>query len=96
MYLTPDVSDGFSGEIPGTPVLLTSSWAAVASVSATRLNDYGLSDYENAIQVDLRHRNDLDYRQENLSIRYKGIDYVVQSVENRNLEDVEIRIIATR
>ena len=87
------VTDGFAGNTVNA-IQLGTSWAHVKNVRRDLYTDYGLNGERQAIEVLLRHRNDLDYFQQDIFLRYDGRDWAVSSVQNSMLDDIEIRIIA--
>ncbi|AGO48422.1 phage head-tail joining protein [Cellulophaga phage phi10:1] len=95
VYVRTEKEDGFGGSIHTEPVLIGSSWCNITTLSPQKIVDLGLSDFRNAIQINLRKRNDLDYYQDDLYFKYNEIDYMIQSILEVNLNGYEIQIVAT-
>ena len=72
IWQTTGVADGYGGSTV-TEALLLKSWARLRTINPERLTALGLTDTTHAIQLGLRHRNDLDYNQEGLFIKYNDI-----------------------
>ena len=56
--------------------------------------EYGLNIDQQAIEVRLRHRSDLDYFQDDIFFKYKGGEWAIKAIENIGLEDEELSILA--
>ena len=90
-----EASDGYSGNVV-TPTQVGTSWAQVRTVAPERRTDFGLTENEYALDIRVRHRNDLDYFAEDIYFKYNGDSYISNGMVDDNLEGVEIRIIATK
>lgn len=81
IYSIEAVSDGFGGNTTSeTPV--SSSWAKIETMSsgkAKNLQDFGIDDPQNTIQITTRKRKDLVYDAEVHMIKYRGQDYKITS-----------------
>lgn len=87
--------DGFGGYTT-VPEKVDNSWCNIKTISSSRLTDFGITDQDYALKLELRHRNDLDYEAEDIFLKYKDISYIVQTVVPRDLENYEIQIIAVK
>lgn len=91
-------ADGFGGNTveDGDDELVSESWCKISTVPRDKLEDFGLDQNKKAIRVYLRKRNDLDYvGRSDLFLKYKGVRYTINSVTEVNLEDYDIRILAS-
>lgn len=93
-----EISNGFGGTDVSFQ-LVGSGWADVKSVSSnsryvSRLTELGYTDLKNAIIVTMRKRNDINYNGESQYLRYYGKKYIIQSVTDKDLEGVEVEIVA--
>lgn len=101
IWQTSNVDNGYGGETV-SETLIASSWAKVSSASNNarsvgRLTDLGITDPNNAIIVNLRHRNDLTYNAINQYLKYRGVKYIIQNdPTNIDFNDVDIEIIAVK
>lgn len=93
IYGTTEIYDGFAGSTVST-ALLGSSWCHIKTVSRDRYVNLGLQSEQQAIEVYLRHRNDLDYMQDGIFLKYNGKEWVISSLTDMDLEGVEIRLMA--
>lgn len=95
-YQVTETADGYGGYTVSEE-LITSSWCNIKTPSNTqRLTDIGITDVLNTIVITLRYRNDINYNAINQFIKYNGLKYVIKGVVNKDLEGVEVEIIATR
>lgn len=94
IYENTYVDDGYGGQILGEPNLLGKSWCNVKTLRAERITELGLSDNRVVIELNLRYRNDIEYRTRNMCFRYKGIDFNPVRIESVNIENYEIKILA--
>ena len=91
-----DTPDGYGGDLVSEEKI-AKSWCNVKTPKNTqRLTDIGITDVKDAIVIQLRHRNDISYNSINQFIKYNGVKYIIRSVINVDLNDVDIEIIATR
>ena len=100
IWQTIEKLDGYGGRLIDE-LFLTKSWANIVSTGSNRtlsnrLTDLGISDIQNTIIINLRHRNDFSYNGINQFIQYRGQKYIIQSVIEKGLENTEVEIIATR
>lgn len=98
IWQTTPVEDGYGGSLPNEEVLITKSWCNIKNKTNTqRLTDLGVTDVNNTIVIQLRHRNDINYNAINQYIKYRGVKYIIQNAPNNvDFQDVDIEIIATR
>lgn len=91
--VTERVSDGFGGFIPGEPQKIASSWAKLKTDGLGRkAYDLGLVEFNDPLLFLVRGRNDLPYNGRNLFVMYKGSKYIIKSVKNEDLRDVDTEI----
>ena len=95
IWETAAVSNGFGGSTV-TESKLGTSWARVKTIRPERLTDFGITDGTHAIEVGLRHRNDLDYEQEGIFFKYRSESYTFNTVNPVDYEDVDIIVIAVK
>jgi head-tail adaptor len=96
IYQTSNVADGYGGNTV-SELLITSSWANVKYLStnkAASLNDLGINDALNTIEVILRKRNDITYNSINQFLKYDGDKYVIQHISK--YEQKKVKILATK
>lgn len=91
-----ELADGHGGHTNQESNLVDSSWCKVKTLDLNRRTDLGLSEYNYAIQVDLRKRDDLDYNQEDIYFVYKNNEFVFKSIAEKDLDGYDVRIIAAR
>ena len=100
-YQTTTVPDGYGG-FTVSDSLIATSWCEIKTVSNNsrfnqRITNLGITDPNNAIIIQLRHRNDIDYSAINQYVLYRNVKYVIQNAPvNIDLEGVDIEIIATK
>lgn len=99
VYRTVPVSDDFGGYVinddASNETLIGSSWCNVKTIPVNKLEEYGLDINQKAIRVNVRRRNDLDYEQEGLFLKYKGVRYTVNQVVEHNIDGFHFQIIAS-
>ena len=97
VWQTAPLSDGFGGSTI-SETLLTSSWCSINTLDRiSRSTDFGITDTNDTIVVQLRKRNDLIYNSKNLYFKYRGYKYLIQSEPiNIGFEDREIQITLKR
>lgn len=78
-----------------SPIKLSDSWCNINTIRRDKLVAFGLDIPTQAISIKTRFRNDLDYFQDGLFFKYKGKDWIVNSIHNVDLEDENIDIVAT-
>ena len=93
VWVNTPVSDGFSGNTQ-LPLEIGSSWCNVTTVPTDKLVNYGLDIAKQAITIKTRYRADLDYFQDGLFFKYKGLDWMPSRIYNKDLINEEITIIA--
>ena len=94
VWLNSALDDTVGGNLVD-PSQLGSSWCNVSTLSTDKLTTYGLDIAQQAITIKTRYRSDLDYFQEGLFFKYKGLDWMPTSISNKNLINEEIVIVAT-
>ena len=87
------INDGYGGNTQGE-TKLGDSWANITSLSIKNLTDYGLDIDKKAITIKLRYRTDIDYTATSIFFKYKGIEWIPETITDTNLEGVEITILA--
>ena len=100
IWQTVNVPDGYGGNTV-TEELISKSWANIKSGSTSFsrsqvLANLGIVDQALSIMVTLRKRKDLPYNNVNQFIMYEGLKYIIQTVTEKDFENVEVEIIATR
>lgn len=100
IWQTTEVPDGFGGNTINT-AKIGASWAKIKTSAnnrtiTQRLTDLGIINQELAIIVTCRKRNDLPYNPINQFLKYRGDQYVIKTVTEKDLGNVEVEIIATR
>jgi hypothetical protein len=90
------IADGFGG-FTVSPQLITTSWAQIKTDGLGRkAYDIGLVEFNDPLLFLVRGRNDLPYNGRNLFLVYKGQKYIIQSVRNEDLRDVDTEIFCTK
>lgn len=87
------INDSYGGNTQGE-TKLGDSWANITSLSIKNLTDYGLDIDKKAITIKLRYRTDIDYTATSIFFKYKGIEWIPETITDTNLEGVEITILA--
>ena len=101
IWQTSNVSDG-DGGFTVSETHIANSWCNIKTASnnsrfSSRLTDLGVTDPTNAIIVQLRKRNDINYNAINQYLKYRGYRYIIQNAPtNIDFNDTDIEIIATR
>lgn len=91
------VSDGFGGYTTGPAVLISSSWAKLKTEGLGRkAYDMGIVEFNDPLLFLVRGRNDLPYNGRNLFLMYKGSKYIIKSVKNEDLRDVDTEIFCIK
>lgn len=93
VWQNSDLGDTFSGNL-NQPLQLGSSWANVSTIPTDKLVAYGLDIAQQAIRIQTRWRQDIDYFQEGIFFKYKGIEWFPNRIYNKDLLNEEIVIIA--
>ena len=93
IWVNAAASDSFGGNTLG-PSQVGTSWCNIETIPTDKLVNYGLDIAKQAISIKTRWRSDLDYFQDGLFIKYKGIDWYPSRIYNKDLEDEVITIIA--
>lgn len=90
------VSDGFGGYTVGS-ILIASSWAKLVTDGLGRkAHDLGIVEFNNPLLFLVRGRNDLPYNGRNLYLMYRGSKYIIKSVRNEDLRDVDTEIFCIK
>ena len=95
IWRTTPVSDGFGGYIVSDS-LLFSSWANVATKKVYIRNEAGESDNINQVVFTLRNRYDIDIDTKTDYIKYTGLVYNIDSVQNIDLDNIDIQIYGSQ
>lgn len=91
------VSDGFGGWIIGEPVKVTTTWAQLVTEGLGRkAYNLGLIEFNDPLLFLVRGRNDLPYNGRNLYLMYRNVKYIIKSVRNEDLRDVDTEIFCIR
>lgn len=91
------VSDGFGGWIIGDPVKITTTWSKlVTNGLGKKAYNLGLIEFNDPLLFLVRGRNDLPYNGRNLYLMYRGVKYIIKSVRNDDLRDVDTEIFCIR
>ena len=94
VWLRGTVDDGAGGfDLDDTK--LSDSWCNITTVRRDKLIDYGLDVSNQAIEIRLRYRDDLDYFQESVFFKYKGKDWIINAIDEINLDGRELSILAS-
>lgn len=93
VYRNIPVEDGYGGHTL-TASLVGHSWADVKSVSADRLESFGLELGQQTIRIRCRYRDDIDYTDEGLYLTYNGKNWQPISVQEIDQFNREIEILA--
>lgn len=99
VYKTVPVADGFGGNViedeAANEILLDSSWCNVKTIPISKLTEYGLDENQKAVRITLRKRDDLDYEQQGLFFKYKGVRYTVEQITEWDIDGYYFQIIAS-
>jgi head-tail adaptor len=87
------VSDGFGGNTQSESKL-SDSWAKIKTVPTDKITSYGLDTENKTVIINLRHRGDLDYNQEGIFFKYKGLTFIPLRIEQKDMQEEEFEIIA--
>jgi len=87
------VADGFGGNTL-TESLLGNSWADVESVSSSSVVAYGLDINKQTVRFKMRYRDDIDYTDRGLVLKYKSKNWQPLSVVNVDVFDRHVEILA--
>ena len=87
------VSDGFGGNTVGE-TQLGSSWAKVNNIPREKYVDYGLNTENQAIELHLRSRIDIDYFAQDIFFKHNGKSWFPSLIEDYYLDGELIRIVA--
>lgn len=91
------VSDGFGGWIIGEPVKVTTTWAKLVTEGLGRkAYNLGIIEFNDPLLFLVRGRNDLPYNGRNLYLMYRGEKYIIKSVRNEDLRDVDTEIFCIK
>ena len=94
VWLNVSISDNFGGSTLSQTQLGT-SWCNISTINRDKLVSYGLDIAQEAITIKTRYRADLDYFQNGLFFKYKGKDWIINSIEDKNLDNEQVQITAT-
>ncbi|MFM2204571.1 MAG: hypothetical protein RLZZ605_1535 [Bacteroidota bacterium] len=95
LWKTVTVADGYGGNIVTTE-LDVPLWSNVTAKRSSRLNENGQND--NFIQTifTVRNRYDMDISIKDNFIKYNNLIYNIDSVLNKDLDNIDIEIQATQ
>ena len=81
-----EVSDGYGGSVL-TATKLKDVWAEIDTQRAGyKFTQYGLNDFKNPAIFRIRGKQNCITWNEDTSIKYKGIEYIVKGIRDVNLE----------
>jgi hypothetical protein len=91
------VSDGFGGWVIGDPVKITTTWSKLETNGLGRkAYNLGLIEFNDPLLFLVRGRNDLPYNGRNLYLMYRNVKYIIKSVRNEDMRDVDTEIFCIR
>lgn len=88
--------DGYGGQIVGEPELIKSMWANVTAKRSNRLNENGQNDNFTQTVFTVRNRYDFDISIKDNFIKYNGLIYNIDSILNKDLDNIDAEILATQ
>ena len=71
------------------------AWAEIRTISADKLDDFGLNENEYAIRLFTRSRSDIDLKGDNVFFKYQGRDWEPFIVIDKDLEGKEIEFVCS-
>jgi SPP1 family predicted phage head-tail adaptor len=95
VWKTTNVADGFGGTTV-TTALDFSIWANVTANRSSRLNENGQNDNFVQTVFTVRNRYDLDLSIKDSFIKYNGLTYNIDSILNKDLDNIDAEILATQ
>lgn len=95
IWKTTTVPDGFSGNTV-TSAVDFSVWANVTAKNATRLNENGQNDNFVQTVFTIRNRATLDISIKENFIKYNGLNYNIEAILNKDLDNIDIQLTATQ
>lgn len=95
LYKTTNVSDGYGG-FTVSESLYHSCWANVENKKAYRTNENGQNDNFIQTKFTIRNKCCLDISIKDTSIRYKGLIFNIDSIENVDFNGIDLEIYATQ
>jgi hypothetical protein len=101
LWQTTGVSGSSRNQYGGsysTPVLITKTWCRVITLDRlSRSTDFGITDTNDTIIIELRKRNDLQYNSLNQFFRFNGNRWNIQGTPiNKGFDNREIQITLKR
>lgn len=91
------VDDGFGGTTIGDPIRITATWAKLQTNGlGNKAYNLGLVEFNDPLLFLVRGRNDLPYNGRNLYLMYRGQKYIIKSVRNEDLRDVDTEIFCIK
>ena len=91
------IDDGFGGHTIGLPTHIASSWAELVTEGLGRkAYNLGLIEFNDPLLFLVRGRNDLPYNGRNLYLMYRNVKYIIKSVRNEDMCDVDTEIFCIR
>lgn len=89
--------DGFGGWTIGDPTKITTTWAQLVTEGlGKKAYNLGLIEFNDPLLFLVRGRNDLPYNGRNLYLMYRNVKYIIKSVRNEDLRDVDTEIFCIR
>jgi head-tail adaptor len=95
IWRTAPVADGFGG-FTTSETLLYSVWANVATKKVFIKNENGQSDNINQVVFTFRNRYDIIANQKTDCIKYGGLVYNIDSIQNIDLDNIDIQIYGSQ
>jgi SPP1 family predicted phage head-tail adaptor len=95
IWKTTTVSDGYGGNFV-TDELDFTMWANVTAKRAYRTNEEGQNDNNVQTIFTIRNRATLDISIKDNFINYNGLTYNIDSVLNKDLDNIDIELVATQ
>ena len=95
IWQTTTVPDGYGGNTV-TDALVYSVWANVGTKRAYRQNENGQNDNFVQTVFTIRNRYDIEISVKDNFIKYNGLIYNIDSVLNKDLNNIDVEILATQ
>jgi len=95
IWKTTNSEDGFGGSVV-TDMLVNNVWGNVKTKNAYRQNENGQNDNFVQVVFVIRNRYNMDLSIKDNFIKYNGLVYNIDSIENVDLNNIDIEIYATQ
>ena len=86
--------NGYGGNTT-TDTFLSNVWCEVRTIPIDKLTFFGLDTDQTYIRIFLRKNSDINYEADNIFFKYGSKTYTVNSVTEKDLDGVELEILAT-